>query len=425
MDTRINEIDLTRAGIISVHRTLSSEETAWQVDYEIGGVMYRVKGSALYGRPHGNDSDIILALQTLFFRLGCPEHNCVTVMPAALLALSSASDNAFYYTKLREGLLRLSGVRWGMTRSQWNAKQNKHVGTTEVTGLISDLSVVDEGSGRTRPFDDRSVNERSPITVKFTEAFASSIRSGLFQLLDGGLLAQLGNPTSRSLYRILQAHRIQRDGSLAHQFTLPLKDWLAACGLERERLDNAKRTLDFAHQRLIEEGYLLGCEFTGRGRTGTVSYTFASAPRPELTELLVARGVSRPVAESLSSDAPERVKPALQVIDERLSGGWKPKSLPATVVDAVRNPVKWGYGDAPKSVRPAQKVSAEPSELAHAPVETAQVFLKVRLKRSASSHAVAALQGLDADQLGQVITMLKSSDHDVIQQVERYLGVPL
>jgi plasmid replication initiation protein len=88
MDIRVNELDLTRAGVISVQRSLPATETSWQVDYSIGDVMYRVQGSAFHGRPHGQDADVLLALQTLFFRAGCPDNNSVEVTAAALLALS-------------------------------------------------------------------------------------------------------------------------------------------------------------------------------------------------------------------------------------------------------------------------------------------------------------------------------------------------
>ena len=130
------------------------------------------------------------------------------------------------------------------------------------------------------------------------------------------------------------------DGSLIGELTLPLRDWLVACGLEDERTDNAKRMLDLAHERLRAEGYLQGVGYTGRGKAGSITSTFLAAPEPETVDRLLERGVTRPVAEALAADHPERIAPALRVIDERLRSGWKPRSLAASVVDAVCNPAK-------------------------------------------------------------------------------------
>lgn len=284
---RINELDLTRAGVVSVQKTPPAGDTSWQVDYEIGGTMYRVVGNAFHGRPYGSDADILLALQTIFFRAGCPENNRIQVMPAELLALGGLPDNGQAYTRLREAMLRLSGVQWSMVRSEWRPEKGRHQGETTVTGLISDLRLVDQSSGEHRPFHHRELNERLPIEVIFTATFAASIRAGLFQILDGELLARLGQPTARSLYRVLQAHRVQVSGALADELTLPVKDWFVACGLEHERTDNAKRTLELAHERLLSEEYLKSATFSGRGRAGRVTYVFQSAPEPELVDVLM------------------------------------------------------------------------------------------------------------------------------------------
>nr|WP_255354755.1 replication initiator protein A [Deinococcus sp. Leaf326] len=93
MEIRINELDLTRAGIISVQRDLSPAETTWQADYTLGDVMYRVTGSAFHGRPRGRDADILLALQTLFFRAGCPETNALELSASQLLSTSGHARN--------------------------------------------------------------------------------------------------------------------------------------------------------------------------------------------------------------------------------------------------------------------------------------------------------------------------------------------
>jgi plasmid replication initiation protein len=430
MDIRVNELDLTRAGVISVQRSLPATETSWQVDYSIGDVMYRVQGSAFHGRPHGQDADVLLALQTLFFRAGCPDNNSVEVTAAALLALSGHAKNGQYYTRLRESLLRLWGVKWTMVRTRWDEQQSQHRGDTTATSLIAELRLVDQAGGHHRPFEAREISESSPIEVTLVPSFAASIRAGLFQILDGELLSRLGQPQARSLYRVLQAHRVTSDGSLASELQFVLRDWLTACGLEEERMDNAKRMLDLAHERLKNEGYLHEVVYQGRGRAGSVTYTFLAAPEPEVVDRLLERGVTRPVAEALAADHPQRITPALRVIDERLRTGWKPRSLAASVVDAVRNPSKWGYEGAHSPVKaPVKKSKASPAqpvpEPAADPKETALILLKLKLGRSPSAAALEAVDSLDTRQMELLMDALKRTKGEALPLVRALLCAEL
>lgn len=430
VDIRINELDLTRAGVISVQRNLPDTETSWQVDYVVGDMMYRVQGSAFHGRPHGQDADVLLALQTLFFRAGCPDNNAIQVMGATLLAMSGHPKTGQYYSRLRESLLRLWGVKWTMIRTRWDEKQGRHKGDTTATSLIAELRLVDQGTGEHRPFETRELSEVSPIEITLIPSFAASIRAGLFQILDGELLSRLGQPQARSLYRVLQAHRVAPDGSLTSELTFSLKDWFSACGLESERTDNAKRMLDLAHERLKNEGYLHDVIYAGRGKAGQVSYTFSATPEPEVVDRLLGRGVTRPVAEALAADHPQRIAPALRVIDERLATGWKPRSLAASVVDAVRNPQKWGYAAPdspakPPAKRKTRKRAQEEEETPSDPRETANVLLRLKLGRTPSREALQAVEELDATRLSVLTDALRKPKEEALPLVSALLSAEL
>ena len=433
MDIRVNELDLTRAGVISVQRTLPTTETNWQVDYSIGDVMYRVQGNAFYGRPHGQDADILLAIQTLFFRAGCPDDNSIQVMGSALLSMSGHPKTGQYYIRLRESLLRLWGVKWTLTRTCWDDKQDRHRGDTTATSLIAELRLVDQSTGEHRPFETRELSEVSPIEITLIPSFAASIRAGLFQMLDAELLSRLGQPQARSLYRVLQAHRIGADGSLLTEITFNVKDWFNACGLESERTDNAKRMLDLAHERLKLEGYLQDVTYSGRGRAGKINYLFSAAPQPEMVDELLERGISRPVAEALAADHPLRIQPALRIIDERLATGWKPRSLPAAIVDAIRNPGKWGYVASDCSERPVKaprkvkggKRAEETQEAPSDPKETAATLLKLHLRRVPSEAALNALERLGEVGLATLLTALKQEKAEALRMAEIILMTEL
>lgn len=430
MEIRINELDMTRAGIISVQRDLASSEITWETEYTIGEVMYRVTGSAFHGRPHGRDADILLALQTLFFRAGCPESNTIELSAAQLLAASGHSRNGQYYAGLRESLLRLSGVKWTLVRTQFDEKRQRHVGATTTTGIIAEMEVMDQATGSHRPFEQRELSDTSPIKISFVPSFASSIRDGFFQILDGELLSRLGQPQARSLYRVLQAHRVTTTGSLAGELSFKFKDWLAACGLEEERLDNSKRTLEAAHERLKAEGYLDEVTITGRGRTGDIHYRFSLEAAPELVDILLERGITRPVAEALAADHPGRIKTALRVVDERLETGWKPRSFPAAIVDAIRNPDKWGYAASESPEKAPAKVTMrkqtkEEVETPSEPRETALAFLKLHLRRSPSDQALEALASLSDAGVTALLGTLKREKGEALRAAEAILMVKL
>jgi len=358
MEIRINELDLTRAGIISVQRELLLGETSWETEYTVGEVMYKVTGSAFHGRPRGRDADVLLALQTFFFRSGCPDSNTIDLSASQILALSGHARNGGYYAGLRESLLRLGSVKWTMVRTRWSEKEKRHKGDTTTTGIVAEMRVVDQATGAHQPFENRELKGASSICITFVPSFAASIRDGLFQILDGELLARLTQPQARSLYRVLQAHRLTVGGSLAGELKFNLGHWFNACGLEGDRTDNARRTLDQAHEHLQKEGYLHSVTYEGRGKSGTVNYRFSATPEPQMVERLMERGVSRPVSEALAADHPNRIEPALTVIEERLASGWKPRSMAASVVDAVRNPAKWGYAASPARLTSADKPEA-------------------------------------------------------------------
>ncbi|ACO47397.2 replication initiator protein A [Deinococcus deserti] len=391
-DLRIFEMDLTRSGIISVQRDMPTELTSWVSDYSISGNHYRVEATARYGRPHGTDNDVMVALQSLFLRNGCPEHNRVSLTANQLLLQSYGRNTSKDYQNLRASLMRLAGTNWTLYQNATDPKTRRTKGIT-TTNFMFTLEMEDH-SASDHDFSHRDLDDSSHIIVKFADTFAQSIRLGFFQMLDVHLMQRLGHTNARSLYRVIQGHRIQPDGSLAPSLDLRLADWMSACGLETDRLDNARRILDAAHRRLLDEDFLQDVELTGRGRNATLHYAFQGVPEPSQVEQLMAHRVTRPVAETLAADYPERVTPAISVIEERLKGGWRPRSVSAALVDAIRNPEKWGYTPPPS--RHGPKAASVPQPALHSPQEaeplttpreTARTLLRLRLGRDCSLFA--------------------------------------
>lgn len=97
--------------------------------------------------------------------------------------------------------------------------------------------------------------------------------------------------------------------------------WREATGLSGQRPNNIRRTPDGAHVHLIAAEYLRDVSYEGSGEGARIKYEFEGEVDPELVRRLTEMNVSRPVAEALVADHPERIRP---------------RSLAATVVDAVR-----------------------------------------------------------------------------------------
>ncbi|SMB91546.1 replication initiator protein A [Deinococcus hopiensis] len=425
---RISELDLARAGIVSASQA-APREKEWMAEFEANGVWYAVAGHAHRGRPYGLDGDILVALQTLFFRAGCPENNRLRVPPGVLIGMVGLSRSSKDYVRLREGVLRLASVRWEMT-ARWQGGGAKAESRTVSTGLISDLWLDDDAQ-----LSDTvgvQVSPDSLIDVVFTTTFASLIRDGLYQILDGDLMMRLGSSPSRALYRCLAAHRIRGD-QLAQEMRVNLRDWLLACGING-RMDTVLRGLDAAHERLIEEEYLSVVEDGGRGGSRTLTYRFRSAARPELVEQLQRRGVISSVAATPSADYPERILPAIHAVEHRIQQGWKPRSVPSAVVDAIKNPQKWDYSpqlQKPVVARlPRKPVTprAAPAEVDVPidPAQTLRALLRVKLNRPLSGAAAQALENLPPEGLPALIHALSVRPREeALAFTAVMLGTPL
>ncbi|UQN10238.1 hypothetical protein [Deinococcus sp. QL22] len=107
----------------------------------------------------------------------------------------------------------------------------------------------------------------------------------------------------------------------------------------------------------------------------------------------------RLVAEALAADHYDCVAPALRQADERLAAGWRPWSLHASMMDAVRNPGKWSFEASAASTKPSKasskrKRTVRPDEELPGPQdarETLGALLRLRLSRASSAAALAAL----------------------------------
>ncbi len=372
--------------------------------------------------------DVLLALQTLFFDAGCPDDDTVECTAYALLKLTPMGTRGNAYSRLRDSLLRLEGVSWLMRVSRQSG--GRYRGTTETTRLIDRISVRDtslsaSGKGGT-------IEAGAPLRVTFSRHFAQSIREGFYQILDAELLGDLKQPTARSLYRVLQAHRVGDDGSLARELPVIMAAWREATGLSGQRPNNVKRTLDGAHAHLIAAKYLRDVAYEGSGEGTRITYEFEGEVDPELVRLLTDLKVTRPVAEALVTEHPERIREVVQAMRTRLAQGFKPRSLGAATVDAVRNPEKYvtAHGPvlngnaAPSRTGSRAKPAPQPVLLPLTQSEALGMIrniLKVKLGRAPHAAALARLADLPPEATERLVAAAKGQG-DLIEAVRAATG---
>lgn len=335
---RRDERNLARLGIISIQTWVDSSITKVTAEFNIEGRLYRVECHATNGRPHGIDTDVILAIQTLYVRSGCPEHGWIHTTTYELRDLAGLPDNGKSHARLRDSLKRLATCTFFVSEGSYDQVGRKRW-DTDTMRYIERV--------RFRETDDTTdlpgLDETSTISLRLGEQLADSIREGYTQVLDGKLLLQLEQPPARALYRLLEAHRKQPDGSRLLKLTVNLEDWRQACGISSDRPEIIRRGLAPAHEELIAVKYLQQVDVEGRGKKQTFTYHFQTegAPDPALIELLISEGFSRGAAADVVRVHEPRIEEGVTFARARRAAGYQIKNKPGFIADYLRNPEKY------------------------------------------------------------------------------------
>lgn len=336
-----DELNFARFGVISMHSRVDRTITSWKSEFTINGRTFRIEAITPEGRPHGIDTDTLVAVETLFVASGCPEDNWVHTTAYEVRELMGLGNNGDSYHRLRQSLRRLY-----LTSVIVGRKTSVAVATGRTTWDNIGVRFL-EGIRYRDAEDDNALSVldgEATLSIRLGEQLAASIRSGISQVLDGQLLHQLEQPPARALYRTLQAHRRQDDGSLLDQLDVPLSDWRLATGLTTERTDLVRRALESAHDELLANKYLAAASIEGRGQKAVASYTFAErgAADPALVMLLRQAGVTVARATALAAQHPERVEEALRFLESRkASAGGLVRNPGGLVADFIENPDKY------------------------------------------------------------------------------------
>lgn len=334
---------IAQLGIVSIQSRIDEDNPLskrWTSEFTVGGAQYHIEGFAAdFGRPRGVDTDVLLALETKFILLGCPDDDQVVTTPYELIGMVGDDFSGSAYERLKASLLRLWRVGFMVRKgeveqgSQWVRYLNMSL------NLIQGIQFSTR-SQRGDPNALQGMEESSKLIIRLAEPFAASIRAGYTHHLDRRLLAGLEQPVARALYRILQAHR-PPEGELH----VPLRDWSSLCGIIATAPDKIRRILKPAHDELIAMAYLDDVEFVGRGMRQTIVYRFqkTNVADPVLVDLLTDLRITRPRAEQLAAEYPERVEAAVRYVEDRQRQG-KVKSTAALAYDILVKPEKYDLG---------------------------------------------------------------------------------
>lgn len=336
---RFDELNIARLSLISVQERIPVGYRDWSIELEDGERRYRVTCQAMpeYGVPHGIDTDVSAALVNLYIDQGAPPDGTITCTPYQLLQMAGLDTSGRYYAALDESLRRLLTTNYFIAEGWRDHPKGRW---TNVNFRYIDRLEFSSG-------DENKMDASSVLRITLPQEIARSVRAGYIKSLDLSFMQSLKRPPTRALYRLLDAQRRdpEQPDRVVMAFQVGLMEWAEACKIVTDRPSMAQRTLDAAHEELLEKGFLKAVEYLGRGKKKQLHYTFGEAfipPDPALIAELAELGVTQTRALQLVREHGEvAVADAVTRSRSILAGGFKPRSRPAFFVDVLRNPDKY------------------------------------------------------------------------------------
>ncbi|SMB81970.1 Plasmid replication initiator protein [Deinococcus hopiensis KR-140] len=343
----MDELNLGRLTLNSAQKTVPPEMRRWEKniltpDGRPVVVVCAVEEGEVV--PHGLDNDFMVGLINLCFEAGVP-NGPFTTTGYAILKAAGLPDSAQYYRAMQASLRRLSKAKYSVDEAWYRHQGRAGEWLSQEFSQISYLAVRRSSTG---------LSARSVIVVQLGVPIVESLRAGYIKPLDLDFYRSLSQPLVRALYRQLDALHFDEttENGLVKEVTAPLLGWAVRLGLFSDRPDNILRSLQPAHDELLNRGYLGQVEHDGRGRQRTIRYVFAGPPRtdhPELAALLTQQGVKEGMALRLSATFPERIEDALRKFKHYLGTARKPVGNPAGLLVAmIKSPEQYdGFLDIP------------------------------------------------------------------------------
>lgn len=442
LPVRFEEMNVLRLGLVSMQERIPADYASWEETFEIDGQQGKVVCKALpeYGVPHGVDNDVITALVTLFREQGDPEDGRMVTSAYSLLQLAGMDINGAAYRLLRESLQRLWTTSYQISRLWRDHRRGRY--TTVGLRIVHELEFTSSVEG--------DIDNDSALVITLAPALVNSIRAGFVRPMDPRVARLLKRRSTRAFYRFLDAKRrdLVNPEQTALQLQMTLLELKQACKIINDQPDKIRRSIQPAHEELIQIGYLQSVTFLGRGVKQQVTYAFNPQTTEEEPHLafraeLEALGLKPPSLRNTlgglqASEVERRLIKARSVLD---SYGTPPRNPAAVAADVLKNPEKY---DAQAPLLPAHtpvnatsaikalKPTLPKAEML-APPETPESQLKTLrflLKAHLSVTEVDALQmatregRLDAGELIREASAARATlgMQDFVADLQRRLG---
>jgi hypothetical protein len=261
-----------------------------------GGVslnqVWKVMPSGEYGMPGPLDQDVYLAvLQLLQQRGGMSEEGQLSFSLYELRKILGWSDDSGgAYKEIRDALLRIATTSVQSRNAFYSADEQRRI--VDTFNIWSVHFAEHEVKGQT-------VRERH--VLRFHPAFIRNYMAQYLKGIDSEFYWSLRYPISKRLYRLVD---LQRAGGLSWETDLlGVRDQVP---LDYEYPSQIKRTLQKAHDELLEKKFLSGVEYEGKtGIVYKVSREFARRQKArELSgEPKEIFAIERLIRESLDSES--------------------------------------------------------------------------------------------------------------------------
>lgn len=234
-----------------------------------------ITGADKFGLPTASDDEVLLGLLRLSASQEFRDRR-VTFTRYELLRILKWSTEGRSYGRLQRALDRLSGVRIKTSNGFFDNSSKSH--QTRNFGII-DAYELNDGRG------DREIEAGEEISKKgknipganrrgysdavkpsffiWSEVMFTSFQSGFIKKLDLDFLLGLKSAVSKRLYRFLDKHFWYRSKVHYNLFTLAHEK----IGISRNYsyASQLKQQLEPAIDELIAQGFLQGCEYSGKG----------------------------------------------------------------------------------------------------------------------------------------------------------------
>ena len=243
---------MLRLGLVSMQERIPADYSSWEETFEIDGQQGKVICNALpeYGVPHGVDNDVITAFITLFREQGDPEDGRMVTSAYSLLQLAA-------YRSLRESLQRLWTTSYQITRLWRDHRRGRY--TTVGLRFVHELEFTSSVEG--------DIDNDSALVLTLAPALVNSIRAGFVRPMDPRVARLLKRRSTRAFYRFLDAKR--RDAvnpdRVVMDLQMSLMELKQACKIINDQPDKIRRSIEPAHEELLEIGYLKSVVYEGRG----------------------------------------------------------------------------------------------------------------------------------------------------------------